>query len=78
MGALSMMPMRGIFVTDCCARAASGQAAAPPSRVMKARRPLIVPPDPEAREFRRQTVRWPITSRAIQISKHAPMNPAIR
>jgi hypothetical protein len=29
-------PITGI--AGCCARAASGQAAAPPSRVMKARR----------------------------------------
>jgi hypothetical protein len=27
---------------------------------------------------RPQAVRVPVTSRAIQISKHAPMNPAIR
>jgi len=34
-----MTPMRGIFATDCCARAASGHtAAAPPSKVMKSRR----------------------------------------
>ena len=58
--------------------AASGHAAAPPTSNMNSRRLMIVPPDPEAREFRPQTVRWPITSRAIQISKHAPMNPAIR
>src|SRR5262252_9795753 len=33
-----MMPMRGIFGTDCCARAASGHDAAPPSSVMNSRR----------------------------------------
>src|SRR5262249_4140835 len=34
----SMMPMRGIFDTDCCARAASGHAAAPPRSAMNERR----------------------------------------
>ena len=35
------MPMRGIF---CCARAASGHAAAPPSSVMNSRRSIIRSP----------------------------------
>jgi hypothetical protein len=33
-----MMPMRGILDTVCCARAASGHDAAPPSNLMNARR----------------------------------------
>ena len=37
MGKSSMMPMRGIFAA-CCARAASGHAATPPSSVMNSRR----------------------------------------
>jgi hypothetical protein len=35
---LSRKPITGI--AGCCARAASGHAAAPPTRVMNARRPM--------------------------------------
>jgi ABC-type uncharacterized transport system substrate-binding protein len=34
----SMMPMRGIFAADCCARAVSDHAVAPPSSVTNSRR----------------------------------------
>src|SRR3984893_11339554 len=46
MGPGIKMPSRGIFAAwpiDCCARAASGHVAAPPSRLMNSRR-LIYPP----------------------------------
>jgi hypothetical protein len=44
--------------------------------IRKGRKPKLPPSAP--RDTFAQAVRVPLTSRKIQISKHAPMNPAIR
>src|SRR5262249_798211 len=53
-------------------------AAAPPSSVMNSRRLMIIAFASRTNRPGPQAGRVPLTSRTIQISKHAPMKPAIR
>src|SRR5262249_25350137 len=66
-----MTPMRGIFAT-CCARAASGHAAAaPPTSVMNSRRFIIaLTPNPSIHGLT-------IAGQAVQRSKTGPLMSAL-